>query len=198
MNRWDVQNHTRGAHHAARASAHRALGHTVGMTLDDRLDAIVAARDRSDMQPTIDALLPILRAQPRHPRVLYEVGGAYDTAGDEAVAATYYERALEEGLSGDELRRCRLQYGSTLRNLGELTRSAEVFAQAREDFPDSPSLAVFEALTLHAAGRDHEAVATLLEVIAEEVPSPDLERYLPALRGNAEHLRALSRADRAT
>ncbi len=194
FNRWDVQNpHPRGPWRARDAP----FRHTGAVTLDEHLDAIVTARDREDMQPTIDALLPLHREHPRHPRVLYEVGGAYDTAGDEATAVVYYERALAAGLTGDELRRCCLQYGSTLRNLGELTRSAEVFARARRDFPHSPSLAVFEAITLHAAGRDHEAVGTLLEVIADEVPSVDLERYRPALRGNAEHLRALGRADAA-
>ena len=51
------------------------------MSLDDRLDAIFAARNRDDMAPTIAALLPILEQHPDNPRVLYEVGGAYDTAG---------------------------------------------------------------------------------------------------------------------
>lgn len=145
------------------------------------------------MQPTIVALLPILEAAPENARVLYEVGGAYDTAGDEQTAREYYERALEAGLSGDLLRRCSVQYGSTLRNLGEFARSGEVFARARRDFPDSPSLAVFEAITLHAAGgRSDEAVASLLEVVADSVASSDLERYKPAIRGNARYIRSLA------
>ena len=143
------------------------------------------------MQPTIDALLPILAAHPDHARVLYEVGGAYDTAGNEATARGFYERALARGLDGDLLRRCYVQYGSTLRNLGELALSAQNFARARRDFPDSPSLAVFEAISLHAAGRLDEAVASLLEVIADHGDTPDIARYKPAIRGNAEYIRSL-------
>lgn len=45
------------------------------MTIDDELDAIFSSRDRDNMQPTIDALMPLLDANPKHPRVLYEVGG---------------------------------------------------------------------------------------------------------------------------
>ena len=56
--------------------------------LDEELDRIFAARDRSNMRPTIDALLPVYDAHPTHPRVLYEVGGAYDTAGDEQTACS--------------------------------------------------------------------------------------------------------------
>jgi tetratricopeptide (TPR) repeat protein len=161
------------------------------MSLDSQLDRIVAARNRDDMQPTIDALLPILEEHPDSPRVLYEVGGAYDTAGEEQTARTFYERALAAGLSGDVLRRCYVQYGSTLRNLGEIEASLEVFARARRDFPDSPSLGVFESLTLHAAGRPDAAIAGLLELVADHVAVPELERYKAAIRANAEYVRSL-------
>ena len=164
------------------------------MTLDDQLEGIFEARDRNNMQPTIDALLPILEQHPDNPRVLYEVGGAYDTAGEESTAASFYERALGAGLSGDLLRRCYLQYGSTLRNLGEFARSAEVFERARARFPDSPSLAVFEAISLHAGGRLDEAVAALLDVVASGIQSADLERYKPAILGNAAYIRSLAGA----
>jgi tetratricopeptide (TPR) repeat protein len=161
------------------------------MPLDAELDRIVAARDRDDMQPTIDALLPILAAHPDEPRVLYEVGGAYDTAGEESTALGFYERAMAAGLRGDALRRCYLQYGSTLRNEGRLEDSLAVFDRARREFPDSVSLAIWVAFTLEAAGRPRAAMAALLDVIAEHVDAEELERYKPALRGNAEYLASL-------
>ena len=159
------------------------------MTLDDDLDRIFAARNRDDMAPTIAALLPIHAQHPENARVLYEVGGAYDTAGDEETAVGFYERAIAAGLHGDLDRRCAVQYGSTLRNLGRYAESLAVFAAARERHPGSPSLATFEALTRHAAGETDAAFAGLLDVIADHVDSPDIERYQAALRGNADHLR---------
>lgn len=99
------------------------------------------------MAPTIAALLPIYEQHPHDPRVLYEVGGAYDTDGQEAIAANFYEQAMAEGLEGDVLRRCFLQYGSTLRNLGRIDESLSVFARARGEFPESVSLGVFESLS---------------------------------------------------
>lgn len=168
------------------------------MTLDEQLDRILADRDRNDMQPTIEELRLIEKAHPQNPRVLYEVGGAHDTAGDEQTARAYYERALSAGLSGDLLRRCYLQYGSTLRNIGEHVRSAEVFAQARAEFAESPSLAVFEALSLYAMGRADEAIASLLEVVADGVCSSDIDRYKPAIRGNAQYIRSQAIAPSAT
>ena len=162
------------------------------MDLDDELDLILARRDRQDMQPTIDALLPILATHPENPRVLYEVGGAHDTAGEEAAARDYYEKALVLGLDDDLLMRCYVQYGSTLRNLGELEESRAVFSRARTAFPDSPALGVFEAITLHAQERPDEAVASLLELITRFVPAPDIERYTAAILANAAHIRSTS------
>ncbi|WP_234031222.1 tetratricopeptide repeat protein [Mycetocola zhujimingii] len=163
--------------------------------MDDKTEAelerIFAARDRDNMGPTIAALLPIYDEHPHDPQVLYEVGGAYDTAGDEATALGFYERAMAEGLEGDVRRRCYLQQGSTLRNLGRLDESIELFARARAEFPDSVSLGAFEALTLHAAGRANTALGSLLTLLAEHVHAEELDRYQAALRGNAEYLVSL-------
>lgn len=159
--------------------------------LNAELDRIFQERDRENMAPTIAALRPILEKHPHDPRVLYEVGGAFDTAGEEVMAKGYYRRALGNGLRGDIRRRCFLQYGSTLRNLGDLDRSAEVFRTAREEFPDDVALGAFEALTLHAQGDVNRALGSLLLLLADHVQSEALERHKPAMRGNAEYLASL-------
>lgn len=151
------------------------------------IEAAFARRDRANMQPTIDFFTDLLRQHPDNPYVLYEVGGAYDTAGLEDRAIPYYERALP-GLTGDTRRRCLLQYGSTLRNLGRFDESLEVFTKACQEFPESDALRVFKALTLNAAGRKDKALATLLLVIADRVDTKDLRRYEAAIRGNAHDL----------
>lgn len=159
--------------------------------LDARLRAIFDRRDRDDMAPTIDAFLAVLAEHPDDPRVLSEVGGSYDTAGEEETAAGYYERALAAGLTGDALRRCLLQYGSTLRNLGRHDESLAVLDRALAEFPDSDAVRAWHALSLHAAGRSDAAVGELLELAADRIRTPDLLRYEVALRGNAEYLRSL-------
>jgi len=153
------------------------------------LDRIFAARDRDDMAPTIATLLPLYERHPDDARVVYELAGAYDTAGDEAAACVLYERALGAGLSGDVRRRCLLQYGSTLRNLDRFDESLAVLDRALEQFPESESVRVWHALSLHAAGRSDAAVAELMELAADHIRTPDLLRYEAAVRGNAAYLR---------
>src|SRR5215475_9951322 len=100
-------------------------------------------RDRADMAPTIAYFESLLAAHPDHPVLVYEVGGAYDTAGQEATALGYYERALALGLGGDVLRRCLCQYGSTLRWLGRYDESLAALDRARTEFPGSDAVRVF-------------------------------------------------------
>ncbi len=156
-----------------------------------RLREIFDARDRENMQPTIEAFLAVLKEHPNDAIVLYDVGGSYDTAGEEETALGYYERAMDAGLEGDILRRCLLQYGSTLRALGRYDESLEALDRALALFPASPSVRMWHALSLHAAGRSDAAVAELMELTIDEVRTPDLLRYEAAVRGNAAYLRDL-------
>ncbi|PFG31418.1 tetratricopeptide repeat protein [Paramicrobacterium agarici] len=155
------------------------------------LDAIFEARDRSHMAPTIAAVVELLSQHPDDPAVLYEVGGAYDTDGQEEVAAEFYRRAMNAGLDGRWLRQCYLQYGSTLRNLGRVDESIAIFDEALRAFPESESLAIFRALSVHAAGKPSAALGAVLELIADRYRTDEVLRYEEALRGNAAHLQSV-------
>ncbi|HWD80475.1 MAG TPA: tetratricopeptide repeat protein [Kribbella sp.] len=154
------------------------------------IEEAFSRRDRANMGPTIAFFEKLLAEHPDNPYVLYEVGGAYDTAGQEETAVGYYERALP-GLSGETRRKCLLQYGSTLRNLDRFDESLAIFKKACAEYPESDSLRVFKALTLNAAGHHDKALATLLLVIADKIDTADIKRYEAAIRGNAEYLSGL-------
>ena len=159
--------------------------------LRSRLDEIFAARDRAHMAPTIAAFLDVLAEHPDDATVLYEVGGSYDTDGQEETALGYYRRAMDAGLDGRWLRQCYVQYGSTLRNLGRLDESLAVFDEGLQRFPESESLGIFRALTLHAAGKPSAALGAVLTVIADRFPTDQVQRYEAALRGNGAYLASL-------
>jgi tetratricopeptide (TPR) repeat protein len=142
-------------------------------------------RDRANMAPTIAYFEALLAEHPDHPVLVYEVAGAYDTAGEEATARQLYERALSLGLDGDVLRRCLCQYGSTLRWLGEYDKSLAALDRARAEFPGSDAVRVFRALTLNDAGRGDEATGELLTVITAHPEVTDLGRWAEGLRGLA-------------
>ena len=147
-----------------------------------------AQRDRDNMGPTITYFEDLLAAHLDHPVLVFEVAGAYDTAGEEETARGLYERALDLGLGGDELRQCLCQYGSTLRWLARYDESLAVLDRARREFPGSDAVRVFRALTLNDAGRADEAVAELMTVITALADATDLGRYAGGLKGLAQWL----------
>jgi len=147
-------------------------------------------RDREHMGPTIDYFEELLVRHPDHPVLVFEVAGAYDSDGQEERARVLYERALDLGLSGDALRRCLCQYGSTLRWLGELDESTAVLERARREFPDSDAVRIFLALTLNEAGHGDAAVAHLLTVITAHGETTDIGHWATGLRGLAHWLAA--------
>ncbi|MBL3700629.1 tetratricopeptide repeat protein [Leucobacter luti] len=130
---------------------------------------------------------------PTDPRGPFELGGAHDSAGDEAAAALHYERAIELGLSGSARAELDIQYGSTLRNLGRHDEAVAVLARHVGDTERDPALGAapeaFLALALHSAGRSDEALAVALEALIPTVP-----RYQRSLRGYASALRTAGAA----
>lgn len=155
------------------------------------LNQVFATRDRSHMAPTIEKLLRVLDKFPEEAEVLYEVGGAFDTDGQETIAADYYQRALDAGLEGKWLRQCYLQYGSTLRNLGRFDESLALLKEGLALFPNSESLTVFKALTLQAMGDSAPALGSLLVLIADRLHTEEIMRYEAAIRGNGVYLESL-------
>ena len=147
-----------------------------------------AHRDRADMAATIAYFEDLLARHPDHPVLVFEVAGAYDTDGQEERARVLYERALDLGLSGDPLRRCLCQFGSTLRWLGRLDESVSVLHRARRTFPDSDAVRIFLALTLNEAGRGDATTAELLSVITDHPEVTDLGHWADGLRGLAQWL----------
>ena len=163
---------------------------TPGITpeLEQAIQRGYAQRDRANMGPTIAYFESLLAEQPDHPVLVYEVAGAYDTAGQEERARELYERALDLGLAGDARRRCLCQYGSTLRWLRQCDKSLAVLDRARTEYPQSDAVRVFRALTLNDADRSDEAVAELMTVITTHAEVTDLGRWAEGLRGLAQWL----------
>src|SRR5258706_174635 len=73
---------------------------------------------------------------PDDPRVLYEYGGAFDSAGREDEAIPLYRKALANGLSGDYLPQLYLQLASSLRNVGQLDEAITMLEEACQHYPE--------------------------------------------------------------
>ena len=111
-----------------------------------------------------------------------------DSAGREEEAVVHYRRAFELGFPDEELAGASLGFGSTLRNVGELDESVRVLSEAIEHFPEHRALRVFLAYSLWSAGRQADAMRTLVAALYVGGPAPELERYRRAITGYADDL----------
>ncbi|MCS3778969.1 tetratricopeptide repeat protein [Tsukamurella ocularis] len=161
------------------------------MTFEDDLAAAWRSAPElsdSDLRARIDRIV----SAPGVPSSIaaFERAGADDSTGRPDLAVSGYRRALELGLDDDRARQATIQLASSLRNLGDpaggLTLLGELDA-ARGDGLD-PAIAIFRALCLTDLDRSTDAVALLIDALADS-----LSRYQRSSRGYAAELRSRAR-----
>ena len=159
------------------------------VTPDPELEAAIALgyqrRDRADMAPTIAYFEGLLAEHPDHPVLTYEVAGAYDTAGQETEARIRYEEALRLGLSGENLRRCLCQYGSTLRWLGDFDASLAVLERGLRRVSGFRLCARLPRAHPARGRASDEGFAEMLTIVTDHAEVTDLGRYATGLAGLA-------------
>lgn len=148
----------------------------------DELDAIIGARHGGQVKQVLQRLQELDRRFPNVAEINYQLAWTCDVLGRENDALPYYEKAVALGLPENELSGALLGLGSTLRNLGQPERSAEVLRSGRAQFPDNREFDVFLALTLHELGRHGEALQLVLEALCDTTEDPGLTAYQRALR----------------
>ena len=189
--------------HAQRSELYAWVASAGGTPDDaDRIRAkVLAARGEHEAEDDIAALWEIAdetariaagdelgERHPGDPRVLYERGGTFDSAGRPAEAVPLYQAALEGGLREPFRHRCQVQLASSLRVLGEPEKALAVIEEAAAAYPDSIGVAAFHALVRHDTGDPSGALAGLVATLAATSADPDVERYRRSLAAYARTL----------
>ncbi|HWC21824.1 MAG TPA: tetratricopeptide repeat protein [Flexivirga sp.] len=142
---------------------------------------IAALWSLEDDAARIDAAFALQQRFPKDGRVLYELAGAHDSAGREAEALAWYDKALAQRIDEPYRHRALIQQASTLRLLGRLEESLAILDRLVADHPDNSAVVLFRALTLHDLGRDTEALrATTMQLVTMSAEA-DVQRYLNSL-----------------
>ena len=152
------------------------------MDWKSELAAITGARHGGQVVQVLRQLKELDAKFPNVAEIAYQLAWTCDVLGREAEALPYYEKAVALGLPPNELAGALLGLGSTLRNLGQYERSAEVLRSGQAQFPDNREFDVFLAMTLHHLDRPAEAMKLLLTTIADTSEDPGLTAYQRAIR----------------
>jgi tetratricopeptide (TPR) repeat protein len=119
--------------------------------------------------------------KPDDPQINYQCAWVHDLLGLEHEAVPFYERAIEEGLTGEDLEGAMLGLGSTYRALGEYQRAVEALRGGTTRFPNNRAMQVFLAMALYNAGECREAVELLLRNLAETTGDEGISAYNRAI-----------------
>ena len=154
----------------------------------EELHAIVGARAHGQFNQLLPRLKSLDERHPNVAEIAYQLAWTCDTLGRAAEALPHYEKAVALGLPPNELSGALLGLGSTLRDLEQFDRSAEVLRSGKLQFPDNREFDVFLALTLHHQGRHAEALRLALETLCNTTEDPGLTAHQRAIRHAASKL----------
>ncbi len=143
----------------------------------NELERAVYLRENGRAGEARELLLKLAAERPDDPQVNYQCAWVHNLLGREHEAVPFYERAIEEGLTGGDLEGAMLGLGSTYRALGVYQRAVEALRSGTTRFPDNRAMQVFLAMALYNAGECREAVELLLQNLAETTGDEGISAY---------------------
>jgi len=157
-------------------------------TLDKRLASAVKLRETQKHEEARQILFDLHPEFPDDPQVNYQCAWIHDLLGLEREAIPFYEKAIQTGLTGDDLKSALLGMGSTYRCIGEYHKSIDVFKHALTLFPNSYEFKVFLAMAYYNINEHSKAMELLLNSLAETSNDEGILRYQRAIRFYSDKL----------
>lgn len=152
------------------------------------LEKVKVARAAGLFDEAIRILNFEMAVRPDDPQIFYQLAWTHDALGKERDAAPAYEKAIELGLGGEDLKGAYVGLGSTYRCLGQYEKSDEVLCRAIQVFPEYRVFHVFRSLTAFNLGKPEKTVETLLKQLAETTSDESIRKYQRALLFYADKL----------
>lgn len=149
--------------------------------MNQALHKAIELRENGQHEVARAELLRLAQLEPDNPIVNYQCAWTHDNLGLESEAIRFYEQAIAAGLADNDLEGAILGLGSSYRCVGEYAKSVEILRQGVEQFPSNKGLQVFLALSLHSAGHNADAVAILLQNLAETSSDKSISQYKRAI-----------------
>ena len=144
------------------------------MNVEETISQAKELRSEDKLEESLALLENLLIEHSANPQVLFELGGAHDVLGVELDAIPYYEQAIEEGLSGDDLAECLICLGSCHRAIGQFQEAVDVLEAYVERFPDQNAGLPFLAIAYYSNGQYEDAVRLLLDLILDTTSDEEI------------------------
>ncbi|MBM7583653.1 tetratricopeptide (TPR) repeat protein [Bacillus pakistanensis] len=156
--------------------------------MEEKLEKAINLRNEGKYKESNQLLLNLVDTHPENPLINYHCAWSFDVMGNEIEAVPYYEKAISNGLNGDDLEGAIIGLGSTYRTLGEYEKSNKTFLKGIESFPNNQAMKVFHAMTLYNLNKHNRAMEILLKSIAEKSDDSSIKSYKKAINFYSDKL----------
>lgn len=157
-------------------------------SVQEKLSSAIQLRQSQNYEEARRLLLELHSEFPDDPQVSYQCAWIHDLLGLEREATRFYEKAIQTGLRGDDLKSALLGMGSTYRCIGEFQKSIETFQHALTLFPASHEFNVFLGMAYYNIGEHARAMELLLNTLADTSADEGVLRYQRAIRFYSDKL----------
>ncbi len=154
----------------------------------DRLQEAIELRSTGRTEEARAILLNLVAASPDDAEINLQTAYVHATLGREREAVPFYVRAIEQGLSDNDLEGALLGLGSSYRSLGAYQQAEEIFRRGMATFPLHRAFQVFLAMTLYNLQRYQVAMELLLTTLAETTSDESILQCKRAILFYAPHL----------
>jgi len=157
-------------------------------SLQEKLASAIHLRESEKHEEARQVLLTLHSEFPEDPQVNYQCAWIHDLLGLEREAIPFYDKAIQIGLSGNELKSALLGMGSTYRCIGEYQKAIATFQHARTLFPDAHEFNVFLAMAYYNIGEHSKAMELVLSSLVNTSHDEGILRYQRAIRFYSDKL----------
>ena len=151
------------------------------MNLMSTLKDVDKLRAKDQHEEARELLVQLAAEFPTNPVVQYKTACVYDFLGREREAIPYYHAAIENDLPETDLRGAYLGLGSTYRTLGQYADAKKILLEGLNRFPEASEMKIFLAMALYNLGEHHEAVSSLVKLVAETTTDENVWNYQRAI-----------------
>ncbi|HEY9759725.1 MAG TPA: tetratricopeptide repeat protein [Oculatellaceae cyanobacterium] len=156
--------------------------------MQNLLETAVNLRTQGKHEECRSILSDLLKQAPEDAYLNYQMAWVHDNLGLEEEAVPFYERALRNGLTGEDRKGAMLGLGSTYRCVGRHADSVKLLTDACHEYPNDRSLRVFLALGFYDSGQTGKAMSVLLEELITTTSDESIVKYKKALTYYANEL----------
>ena len=148
---------------------------------EEQLVRALELRKEDKKKESNHILFKMAEEYPDHAFINYQCAWSFDVLGEESKAVPFYEKAIKQGLSGEDLEGAILGLGSTYTTLGEYEKSEKVLLEGMKLFPTNRAMQVFYTMTLYNLSEHKKAMEFLLKCLIDTTTDSEILSYKEAI-----------------